>query len=311
MPNRKRVSGAQDGRVEPTWRSSMDPLGRDVRRFRKDGHSLEYVTCGSRALQPLVILQSLEYPGWPPAAFCEIAEMAGFRTVNVRRPGFGANPPLGSMDVQAQLIADFLDAEGIQDAVIVSNATANPIGHRLALSGNPRIALSVFANCAFNYEQLSEFQPDWFARTMEQAIRNPAGARLSLMSLKSAWGIFGQTWVFENMWRKSLGDIAFLRDNPELIAEAIGMLQDRLDVPTFMIELGSALDRDPLLTDGCFRDVHAITVTGVETNGSWKDGVDREAARLGLPPAVYFPSGDTQVIYQSAQAFIDCISARI
>jgi len=311
MPNRKRFRSANDGQGSPRWPSSEDPFGRDVRLFQSGAHSLEYMVCGEPELRPIVILQSLEYPGWPPVGFCELAASAGFRIVTVRRPGFGANPPLADMDDQASLVAHFLDAEDIRGAIVVSKGTANPIGHRLAVSGHPRIALSVFANCGFNYDQLAEFQPDWFARTLEQALTKPAGARLSLMSLKSSWGIFGSTWVHENMWSKSSGDLAFLRNNPELVREAIGMMQARLDVPTFMAELAASLIRDPFLVDGLFRDVPAITVSGLETNASWKQGVDSEAERLGLPPAAYLSAGDTQVIYQSAVEFFECLIPHI
>ena len=304
MPNTKRAWKAQHGQVSPTWPASTDPFAREIRRFRKGRASLEYMAWGDRTLRPLVILQSLEYPGWPPVGFCEHAEAAGFRTISVRRPGFGANPPLTSMDAQTGLVADFLSAEGIEGAVVVSNGTANSIGQRLVLSGCPRIDFSVFANCGFNYEQMGEFRPEWFARTLEQALRNPAGARLSLMALKSSWGIFGHTWVYENMWAKSPGDLAFLRDHPELMGEVIEMLLARLDVPTFILELSAALDRDPILADGCFQDVPAITVSGTETSDTWKAGVETEAARIGLPPVVYLPSGDTQVLYQSAGDFI-------
>lgn len=308
MSNRKRLTKAQNGRGQPQWPRSEDPFGREVNVFRKDAHSLEFMVCGHKQLRPMVILQSLEYPGWPPVEFCELARASGFRIVAVRRPGFGTNPPLADMDDQATLVAYFLEAEGIRDAIVVSNGTANPIGHRLAVSCNPRIAFSVFANCGFNYDQLAEFQPDWFARTLEQALKNPAGARLSLMSLKSSWGIFGRTWVYENMWRKSPGDIAFLRDNPELVGEAIGMLQSRLDVPTFMAEIGNSLMPDPFLADGRFRNVPAMTLSGLETNASWKRGVESEAERLGLPPVTYLTVGDTQVIYQSAVEFIECLT---
>ena len=114
--------------------------------------------------------------------------------------------------------------------------------------------------------------------------------------------------MFENLWRKSIGDIAFLRNNKDLMGEAIGMLQERLDAPTFTFELTGALHDDPILSDGCFVDVPAMTISGTETNGSWKDGIEHEAKRLGLPPVAYLSSGDMSVIYQSTDEFFTALT---
>ena len=308
MRFRRRMISAHDDRVAPSWPRSSDPLGRDVFVFKgPEDQSLEYMICGAPELRPLVLLHSLEFPGWPPVQICDLARQAGLRIVAVRRPGFGTNPPLNCMDRQAALIAAFLDAEDLDGAVIVASGSANPIGHRLALSGNPRIALSVFANCGFNYDQMREFQPDWYARALEQALQSRAGARLSLMALRSSWGIFGRTWVFETILRKSPGDLAFLKENRDLMEEAIDTLLARIDVPTFILEIQSSLANDPLLADGVFGNVPAITVSGMETNDSWKQGVGAEAERLGMPPVAYLPSGDMLVVYRSPAELIACL----
>ncbi|MEZ6000940.1 alpha/beta fold hydrolase [Hyphomonas sp.] len=307
MPVFKRVFG-MDQRVGPAWPASVDPVGRDVHHYQDGLTSLEYMIDGAPELRPLIVLQSLEMCSWPTEIFCRTANSAGFRVISIRRPGFGANSPLTDLDAQASLIRNFIGEMGLEDVVLVGLGCSNPICERVTLSGDSRVTFSVFSNCAFNYDQMGEFQPEWIAKALEQALTSPAGGRLSLMALKSSWGVFGQTWVFENLWRKSLGDIAFLRNNSELMSEAISMLQARLDVPTFMFELANALIDDPILSDGCFRDVPAITVSGTETTSSWKTGVEHEAERLGLPPVAYLSSGDMSVIYQSADEFFSVLT---
>ena len=284
-----------------------DALGREYDRFEQGPHSLEYMVRGGADMQPLLLLHSLEYPGWPPVGFCQQAEAAGFRVIAVRRPGFGANPPMPDVEGQARLIADFLQAEDMRDSIVVSTGTAGPVGHRLALDDLPHVKFSIFANCGFNYDQIAEFQPEWYARTLEQALRSIAGARLSLIALKSSWGIFGRKWVHQTILQKSPGDIAFLRDNPDLLLEVIENLLARLDVHTFMMEVGASLNTDPLLVDGCFRDCSALVVSGMETTDSWKQGIENEAARLGLAPVVYLPSGDALTVYQSPEAFFTMV----
>ncbi|MEZ5947172.1 MAG: alpha/beta fold hydrolase [Hyphomonas sp.] len=264
-------------------------------------NSLEYLTAGDPDGRPLVVLNSMEYPGWPPAEFCHLAAAAGFRTISIRRPGFGRNPSLPDAQQQAQLVADFLSAEGLCDAVLVALGTANPVAYRLARMC-PDISFVVFANCAFNFDHISGFRPEWFVRALEQALQSPAGARLSLMGLKSSWGVFGRTWVHENILQKSPGDLGFLNDHPELVDDAIrGLIRD-LDVKTFMLEVAGSLNDDPVLTDDCFGEVRALLVSGRETTPFWQEGIEREAHRVGVPVA-YLPSGDMMCVYRSPVEF--------
>ncbi|RAN39155.1 hypothetical protein HY26_16880 [Hyphomonas sp. GM-8P] len=307
MPVLKRIFG-MDQRVVPSWPASVDPFGRVVHRHQNEFASLEYLVDGAPELRPLVILQSLDLCCWPTGLFCRTAKAAGFRVISIRRPGFGANSPLTDREAQTGLIRSFLEEMNLENVVLVGIGCSNPICERVTLSGDSRVAFTVFSNCGFNYEQMGEFQPEWMAKALEQALTSPAGGQLSLMALKSSWGVFGQTWVFENLWRKSIGDIAFLRNNPELMSESISMLQTRLDVPTFTFELGNALKEDPILSDGCFRDTPAMVISGIETTGSWKTGIEREADRLGLPPVAYLTSGDMSVIYQSADEFFSVLA---
>jgi len=302
MADIKRIFG-MDKRVSPEWPASLDPFNRTVQKFTGEQSSLEYITDGSPDLRPLVMLQSLDMSCWPTAEFCQVAQAAGYRTVSVRRPGFGGNSPLNDLEAQVRLVRDFLEQMELEDAVLVGTGCSNAICQRVSLSGDSRVSFSVFANCGFNYDQMGEFQPEWMAKVLEQALTNPAGSRLSLMALKSSWGIFGPTWVFENLWRKSVGDIAFLRENPEIVNEMISMLQNRLEAPTFMFELSNALKHDPILTDGCFNDVPAMTLSGSETNHTWKDGIESEVERVGLPPVTYLTSGDVSVMFKSADEF--------
>ncbi len=291
----------RQGRVPPP-----DPLGRDILCFEHSGNWLDYMTHGDPGLQPVVLLHSVEYPGWPSPAYAGLLESAGFRLIAVRRPGFARLPLLPDAGAQAGLLLAFLELQDFEDAIVLSNGSASPVGQRIALGASPRIALSVFANCAFNHDHVADFQPEWFARTLSQAITSRAGAQMALMALKSSWAIFGRTWVHESFLQKSEGDLAFLQAHPELVADAIDSLLDGLDAQTFLMEAATSLNPDPLLSDGCFTGLPALTVSGAETSDRWKQGVEREAARLGLP-VEYLPSGDAMAIYQSGLALAETL----
>ena len=276
--------------MAPRIQGSFDALGREVRRFAHGGAMLDYMTGGAEELEPLILLQSIEYPGWPSEDFFALAEQAGFRTVSLRRPGFGTLPPAANLDLQARLILAFLEEMRIENCVLVSTGTSNSLGYRLV--GHPCIRLSVLANCWFNHEPLAEIRPDWIARTVEQTLSSVAGARMALMGLKSAKGIFSKYWVVENR---------------ELVGEAMDCLHTGLDIHTFMMETRGTLKGDPILTDGCFSGLPVVSVTGEQTREEWKTAISAEAERVGGVPIHFLSCGDELVVHASAGELMDVV----
>ena len=291
--------------MAPRIQASVDALGREVRRFAHGGAMLDYIASGAVGLRPLILLQSIEYPGWPSEDFFAQTEQAGFRAVSLRRPGFGTLPPAADLDLQAGLILAFLDEMGIEDCVLVSTGTSNSLGYRLV--GRPCIRLSVLANCWFNHEPLAEIRPDWIARSVEQTLSSVAGARMALMGMKSAKGIFSKYWVIENYVQKSPGDIAYLRENRELFSEAMDCLHTGLDIHTFMMETRGTLKGDPILTDDCFRGLPVVSVTGMQTREEWKTAIRAEAERVGGVPVHFLSSGDELVVHASVGELMDVL----
>ena len=304
MPNRKTVLDARDGKGEQPWPRSQDPSGRQIYPFVLGDYSLEYMSHGAVGLRPLVILQSLEYPGWPAPDFCSLAEKAGYRTLCVRRPGFGGVPPVPDLDAQVSLIGGFFRDQELDDVVLICSGTANMLGYRLAQDES--VGLTVLANCCFNHDPMAEIRPDWFARAVQETLTSAAGARMALVAMKSSEGVFGKYWVTENFMQKSPGDLAYLHRNRELFSEAVDSLHRGLDIHTFIMELRSTLQADPFLQDGCFEGVNVISVSGLETSEHWQAAIRAEAGRVGVP-LHFFPSGDALVIYQSAGELMDLL----
>lgn len=283
--------------MAPRIQDSFDVLGREVRSFAHGGAMLDYISSGGDTLRPLVLIQSAEYPGWPSGDFCALAEQAGFRTISLRRPGFGSLPPAPDIGRQVSLILAFLDGLGGGRSVVVTTGTSNTLGYRLA--GKPGVGLTVLANCCFNYDPMAEIRPDWFARSIEHTLTSVTGARMALMGLKSARGIFSKYWVTENFMQKSPGDLEYLERNRELFAEAMDCVHDGLDIHTFLMELRSTLKQDPVLADGCFEGLPVVSVSGMETSETWKAAIRAEAGRVGVP-LHFFRSGDALVVHASA-----------
>lgn len=290
--------------VTPPADTSRDALGRETGIYRLGRHWLECLEEKGEGLRPLVVLQSLEYPGWPSPDFCALAKRNGFRCVGVRRPGYGRCPPLADIDGQVSLLSKFLNGLGHDSIVLVCMGTSNTFGYRLA--GHPKVGLTVLANCCFNYDPMAEIRPDWFARHIEQTLTSVTGARLALMGLKGAQGIFGKYWVTENFMQKSPGDLAYLEANRELFSDAMDCLHDDLDIHTFIMELRGTLKEDSFLQDGCFNYRNVLSVSGGETSEQWKAAIRAEAARVGAP-LHFLPSGDALVVYASASQFMDLL----
>ncbi|MFN3314907.1 MAG: alpha/beta fold hydrolase, partial [Hyphomonas sp.] len=244
-----------------------------------DGKDLEYMQFGSDELRPVVFLTSVEYPAAPPWGFCIDAANEGFGIYCIRRPGFGASAPVSGLDEQARLLEAFLDEADLENVILISTGSANPVAARLALKSR-RITYSVFANCVFNRDVMGEFRPAWFGRLLAQTIESRAGARVSLSAIRQAGRQFGANWFYQTCFQKSAGDVAYVKAHPREMAEAWDVASN-ITPETYQQEMGPSLLGDPFLTDGVFRDLPAIAISGEETTESWRSGFEREAARLG------------------------------
>ncbi|MFN7055890.1 alpha/beta fold hydrolase [Hyphomonas sp.] len=272
------------------------------------GTDLEYMQFGADDLRPLIFLTSIEYPAAPPWGFCIDAANEGFGVYSIRRPGFGVSTPAPSLSDQARALAAFLEEAGLQDVVIVSTGSANPVAVRLALQSK-RVAFFVFANCVFNRDVMGEFRPAWFGKLLSQTLESRAGARVSLGAIRQAGRQFGSSWFFQTCFQKSPGDVAFVKSHPREMAEA-WEVSSVITPETYVQEIEPSLRGDTFLTDGLLKDLPALAVSGVETTDTWKAGFEQEAARLGIETA-YLASGDVLAVYQSGMELLNLIRKRL
>lgn len=301
---------------EPAQANLLDQVGDKKRVLRfwqtasvgSSGHRLEYMQFGGDHLRPLVFLTSIDYPTSPPWGFCIDAANSGFGVYSLRRPGFGASEAVASIDHQAALIEAFFDEAGLENIVLVSVGSANPVGARLALKCR-RVTFSVFANCVFNRDVMAEFRPAWFGRLLAQTTESRAGARISLGAIRQAGKQFGSQWFYQTCFQKSPGDVAYVKTYPREMAEA-WELASAISPETWQQELHPSLKGDPFLRDGLLASVPSMAISGMETTDSWKQGFESEAARLGVPVS-YLTSGDILVPYQSGTELLTLLKAKV
>lgn len=296
--------------------NKLDQIGDKKRILRSwqtasigsDSDQLEYMQFGSDDLRPVIMLTSVEYRAAPPWGFCVDTANEGFGIFCVRRPGFGASTPVAGVDAQARLLEAFLDEADLEDVILISTGSANPVAARLALLSR-RITYSVFANCVFNRDVMGEFRPSWFGRLLAQTVERRAGARVSLSAIRQAGRQFGASGFYQTCFQKSPGDVAYVKTHPREMAEAWEVASS-ITPETYQQEMGPSLMGDPFLVDGLFKDLPALAVSGEETTASWKSGFEQEAARLGIPTA-YLSSGDIMTVYQSGMELLNLIRQKV
>lgn len=308
--------GLPGNQFQPARANHLDQVGDKKRVLRfwqtakigDNGHALEYMQFGGDHLRPLVFLTSIEYPVAPPWGFCIDAANAGFGVYSIRRPGFGASDAVTSIDQQAAVLEAFFDEAGLENVVLVSVGSANPVGARLALKSR-RVTFSVFANCVFNRDVMGEFRPAWFGRLLSQTTESRSGARISLGAIRQAGRQFGSQWFFQTCFQKSPGDVSYVKTYPREMAEAWDVAS-AISSETYQQELHPSLKGDPFLTDGLFSNIPCMAISGRETTDTWKTGFESEARRLGVPVS-YLTSGDIMVVYQSGTELLALLKTKV
>ncbi|MFN3608509.1 MAG: alpha/beta fold hydrolase [Hyphomonas sp.] len=301
---------------QPARANLLDQIGDKKRVLRfwqtarvgENGHALEYMQFGGDHLRPLVFLTSIEYPVAPSWGFCIDAANAGFGVYSIRRPGFGASDPVTSVDQQAAVIEAFFCEAGLENIVLVSVGSANPVGARLALKSR-RLTFSIFANCVFNRDVIGEFRPAWFGRLLAQTTESRAGARISLGAIRQAGRQFGSQWFYQTCFQKSPGDVSYVKTFPREMAEA-WEVASAISADTYQQELQPSLKGDSFLKDGLFSSVRCMAISGRETTDTWKTGFEAEARRLKVPVS-YLTSGDIMAVYQSGTELLGLLKAKV
>lgn len=267
-------------------------------RTLRSGRRVDYMQFGRDGLRPLIWLHSVEYPAAPPWGLCVDAAEAGFGIVAIRRPGFGATSRVETVEDEAGLLSEFLEAEGYENAVLIMEGSARPAGVRLAMSSQ-RIAFSVIAKPGYNNQPLEENEPDWVANILRQTLLSQAGANLALASMRN----LGPGWLYGPFFGVE-GDQDFLKTHRRDVADAWQCLCS-MDVATFRRNIAFA-QPDPLLTAGALKDFPGIAVIGEDSPAAWRTGFDARSRELGIR-TVILPKGCIFVLQQSRKELLELL----
>lgn len=286
----ERASGASPSgmaNAPDTLHTNNPDLGTDLRRvlrvwqtatLPRTGRRVEYMRFGPDGLRPLVWLHSMEYPMSPPWGMCMDAAEAGFGIVSIRRPGFGHTSQVTAYEDEAALLDEFLDAAGIDNAVLIMEGSARPAGIRLAMN-SPRIAYSIVAKPGYNNTGVDEEAPGWIANVLHQILQSEAGANLALSSFRN----LGVKWLYGSFFSET-HDQNFLQSHRKDIEEAWRCLRG-IDAATLRRNVAFT-QPDPLLVPGALKDFRGVAVIGADSPDNWRTGFLARSEELCIQTAI-------------------------
>ena len=271
-------------------------------------------------LQPLVIVNSVEFPMPPSVAFCEQMWAAGLQVIFIERPGFGSSPSLPRALLTDQLIANgaaataeaallrrLIQQLGLENIILLGIGSANPVSYRLAML-DQNVALSIYSNVVFNKDIFDVFRPKWLQQMLRQTVQSRASVHIASLGIKFRMRRKPVDF-YRLLMHQSDGDVSYLDANKADFVRA-GQLFQSIEIPALEYDLRMSLTPDTLLSDGCFEGMNAIALSGTETPDHWQTQLNSEAERLAIPVA-YAPRGDFLAPYASSDYFTALIRNNI
>lgn len=266
--------------------------------------------------QPLVIINSIDFPMPPSVAFCEKMWAAGYQVIFFRRPGFGFTPSLPNalmskaeiaklapVATEAALFAMAFQSLGLKNVILVGLGTSNSICQRLSQLC-PEVQFTVYANPLFHPGIWGVIRPAWLKRMIRQTILSKSGLKIAVRGLRAILRR-DPLWFYQQFAQKSLGDQAYIEANKGDFRKAGTFLQYTAPV-VFFYELKTALVVDTKWNPDWFTNNRAMILSGTESTEKWKSSISGEADRLGLP-IVFAKSGDLFVPYASPDTLLELL----
>ncbi|MEO1662031.1 MAG: hypothetical protein AAFR51_13650 [Pseudomonadota bacterium] len=266
--------------------------------------------------RPLVILNSIEFPVPPSTAFCEMMWAHDIQVIFIRRAGYGASSPLPDALIRAQAIKEGATAAAeaailrqllakmrLENIILLPMGSANPVAFRL-IHMAPEIELSILSNPIFNQDVMQVFRPDWFQSMLRQLITSRSGLHVAAQGMKLLVRRDSVSF-YKQIFQGHPEDIAYVDANPDDYKDAGKYLLDT-DPSLLYYDALMCLLPDPLLKDTYFDGRDVMVMVGEHSGAYWKDQMQQEADRLGLP-MVYAPNGDLFSGYASPRTVIEII----
>ena len=195
------------------------------------------------------------------------------------------------------------DAYISSDVVLLAMGSANPVAYRL-IHMTPEIDISILSNPIFNQDVMRVFRPAWFRTMLQQVITSKSGLHVAAKGIKLL-ARRDPVSFYKHIFQGHPEDIAYVEANPDDYKEA-GKYLIETDASLLYYDALMCLRPDPLLKDTYFDGRQVVVLVGEHSGEYWKDEMEKEANRLGLP-LVFAPHGDLFSGYASPSSVIDIV----
>lgn len=283
--------------------------------FAGEGRAEERLPGGARVVysqggdadgRPLVLLHSLEYGHDPTGRFLEAARARGFKVIAPLRPGFGGTTFAPGAE-GTEILAGFLDALGIDDAILVGLSTGAPAAIALG-ARSPRVGPLVLVNYAFNAGgKLKGVKPRWLAGLVDLVVRSPETARFTAGAGRRLIKALGPERFFKTLYEGNSEDLEFLAANPTIVARSGAVLLGAAD-DAAVEDLVAAFAPNPAIEAALHARSDVLAVRGSNTHHASQAPMRAEAERFGARWAQIENSG-RNCVFQRPDAFLDLMAA--
>ena len=265
------------------------------------------------ARQPLLILNSIEFPMPPSAAFCEHMWEDGLQVIYVRRSGFGRSSPLpkklmtrrniesgAAAMAEAVMVRTLISRLDLKDIILLAVGSSNPMCFRLVHMVK-EFSKVIFVNPSFNQDIMPVFRPFWFQQMLNQLVLSKSGLKVAEAGMKTLLRNDPVSF-YQTILKNSAGDLAYVEANTEDY-DAAGALAIETSAEMLFYDAIMCLTEDPLLKDGFFEGLNASILIGADSSRTWRNNMLGEAVRLNLP-LYHARKADIFCAYASPEAVV-------
>lgn len=294
----------------PDARERHIPIQRNssISNLSTDSNRVEYSRYGPLDAKPLVVLHSIEYGVVPPRAFITEATLAGYCVYLPLRAGFGRTSNVGSTELSAALLNEFIITLGLEGVKLVALSTAAPTAIDLVKHCD-RIESVVFVNYGFDTkDKIDNIKPDWLRGLLKFAVGSDGGYKFAFQMTKRMLRIIGYTKFYRRIYRNCKEDLAFLEKNPDIFKASANLILSAKPEAVRQDFIASFLD-NPTLDPAFSKDLNVISVFGEHTHGISLGPIKQATEKLGIPFYTISNAG-RNCIYQYPTDFFQIMSTK-
>lgn len=273
-----------------------------------DSKRVEYSRYGAVDGKPLVILHSLEYGVSPPREFITEAIQAGYCLYVPLRAGYGRTSNVGSTQLSAALLNEFILTLELTNIKLVTLSTAAPTAIDLVKFCS-RIESAIFVNYGFDTsDKIDHIRPDWLKGLLKFAMGSESGYKFAFHMTKRMLRIIGYKRFYSRIYQSCKEDLAFLEDNPETFKASANLILSAKAEAVREDFMSSFMD-NPTPDSAFSEQLDIISVFGEHTHGISLEPIKQATENLGIPFYVIQNTG-RNCIYQDPTAFFQIISGQ-